>query len=89
VELNAFDLLQIELVHGWLLEVDAQEYEWVGKNTYNQLVNLVIEGNDASTELQQKPDVDDCKFDELSNKATRGTIIRHFLDQSAHQLTQY
>ena len=89
MELNAFDLLQIKLVHGWLLEPDAQEFEWVGENTYNQLVNLVIEGNDASTRLQQKSDVDDCKIDELSNRATRGTVIRNFLDRSAHQLTQH
>jgi hypothetical protein len=89
MELNAFDLLQIELVHGWLLESSAQEYEWVGDNTYNQLVNLVIEGNDASTTLQQEADVDDCKYDELSSQATRGTIIRNFLDHSAHQLTQH
>ncbi len=90
MELNAFDLLRIELVHGWLLEPDAQEFEWVGDNTYNQLVNLVIEGNDASARLQQKSDgEDDCKFDELSNQATRGTIIRNFLDRSAHQLTQH
>ena len=59
MELNAFDLLKIGLVHGWLLEPDAQEYEWVGENTYNQLVNLVIEGNDASARLQQKSDSDD------------------------------
>jgi len=89
LELNAFDLLRIELVHGWLLEPDAQEYEWVGENTYNQLVNLVIEGNDASAKLQQKSGVDDCKYDELTNQATRGTIIRDFLDRSAHQLTQH
>lgn len=89
MELNAFDLLRIELVHGWLLETDDQEYEWVGDNTYNQLANLVIEGNDASAKLQQKTEVDDCNYDELSNQATRGTIIRNFLDRSAHQLTQY
>lgn len=82
-------MLQIELVHGWLLEPEAQEYEWVGENTYNQLVNLVIEGNDASAKLQQKSGVDDCKYDELTNQATRGTIIRDFLDRSAHQLTQH
>ena len=84
-------MLRIELVHGWLLETDAQEYEWVGDNTYNQLANLVIEGNDASAKLQQKTEVgDDCNnYDELSNQATRGTIIRNFLDRSAHQLTQY
>ena len=89
MELNAFDLLQIELVHGWLLESDAQEYEWVGDNTYNQLVNLVIEGNDASSKLQQKLKIDECKYDELSNQATRGTIIRNFLDRTNHQLTQH
>lgn len=90
MELNAFDLLRIELVHGWLLEPDAQEFEWVSDNTYNQLVNLVIEGNDASAKLNKKTDVaDDFKVDELSNQATRGTIIRNFLDRSAHQLTQH
>ena len=87
MELNAFDLLHVELVHGWLLESDAQEYEWVGDKTYNQLVNVVIEGNDASTKLQQNPQGED--YDELSNQATRGTVVRNFLDGSAHQLTQY
>ena len=38
--------------------------------------------------LQEKL-ADDCKIDELSNQATRGTIIRNFLDRSAHQLTQH
>jgi hypothetical protein len=88
MELNAFDLLHVELVHGWLLESDAQEYEWVGDKTYNQLVNVVIEGNDASTKLQQKSQGEE-DYDELSNQATRGTVVRNFLDRSAHQLTQY
>mmetsp|Transcript_15166 Transcript_15166/g.35151 ORF Transcript_15166/g.35151 Transcript_15166/m.35151 type:complete len:399 (+) Transcript_15166:2-1198(+) len=89
MELNAFDLLEIELVHGWLLDSNAQEYEWVGENTYNQLLNLVIEGNDATMKLERKSDVYDSKYDELSNQATRGTIIRSFLDRSSHQLTQH
>jgi len=89
LELNAFDLLQVNLVHGWLLEPDAQEYEWVGNNTYNQLVNLVIEGNDARAKLQQKSTDDNCNYDELSNQATRGTIIHNFLERSGHQLTQH
>ena len=89
MELNAFDLLQVNLVHGWLLEPDAQEYEWVGNNTYNQLVNLVIEGNDARAKLQQKSTDDDCSYDELSNQATRGTVIHNFLERSGHQLTQH
>jgi ubiquitin carboxyl-terminal hydrolase MINDY-1/2 len=87
MELNAFDLLSIELVHGWLLEPDAQEFEWVGNNTYNQLVNIVIEGNDASAALQQNPNVDN--LEELSHQATKGSVIHHFLERSGHQLTQY
>jgi hypothetical protein len=94
LELNAFDLLHVELVHGWLLDPEAQEYEWVGNNTYNQLVNLVIQGNDARATLEQNPppqaaDGDDNHPDELSNQATRGSVIHHFLERSAHQLTQY
>jgi len=85
MELNAFDLLRIELVHGWLLASDDQEYEWVGDNTYNQLINIVIEGNDASAKLKQKSQVDD----KLSNQATRGTIIHNFLENNSHQLTQH
>mmetsp|Transcript_7422 Transcript_7422/g.8170 ORF Transcript_7422/g.8170 Transcript_7422/m.8170 type:complete len:428 (+) Transcript_7422:135-1418(+) len=89
MELNAFDLLRIELVHGWLLESDAQEYEWVDDQTYNQLVNLVIEGNDATAKLEHKSQDSDSNYDELSNKAIRGTVVRNFLDRSAHQLTYY
>jgi hypothetical protein len=87
MELNAFDLLRIELVHGWLLEPDAEEYEWIGSQTYNQLVNLVIEGNDASASLERNPHGGN--QDELSTKATRGSIIHSFLERSAHQLTQF
>ena len=87
LELNAFDLLHIELVHGWLLEPEADEYELIQGQTYNQLINLVIQGNDASSQLQQNPNVNN--HDELSESATKGTIIKHFLDHSGHQLTQF
>jgi hypothetical protein len=101
MELNAFDLLHIELVHGWLLEPDAQEYEYVQNLTYNQCINLVIQGNDASAILcdenndndtneqhKQTPKNED-NYDELSTQATVGSIIHHFLERSSHQLTQY
>jgi hypothetical protein len=87
MHLNAFDLLHTELVHGWLLEPDAQEYELVGNQTYNQLVNLVIQGNDASTTLHENPQAPN--HDELSTQATKGAIVKQFLDRSSHQLTQY
>lgn len=89
IELNAFDMLHIELVHGWLLHPEDQEYEWVANQSYNQLVNIVIEGNDAIVKLKDTSQKNDCDVDELSNKATRGTVVRGFLDRSSHQLTQY
>ncbi|KAL3925567.1 MAG: hypothetical protein SGILL_000318 [Bacillariaceae sp.] len=87
LELNAFDLLSTELVHGWLLDPDAQEHEWVADNSYNQLVNVVIQGNDASAALQKNPRC--INHDELASIASKGTIIHHFLERSSSQLTQY
>jgi hypothetical protein len=85
--LNAFDLLHIELVHGWLIQPESPEYSLIVDRTYNQLVNLVIEGNDAGAALQQNPHADN--RDELSTKANEGSIIHSFLESSGHQLTQY
>jgi hypothetical protein len=87
VGLNAFDLLHIELVHGWLIQPESPEYVLIVDKTYNQLVNVVIEGNDAGTTLQQNPHADN--RDELSTKANEGSIIHYFLESSGHQLTQY
>lgn len=90
MHLNAFDLLHIELVHGWLLEPDAPEYEFIGSLTYNQLVNAVIEGNDAEAALDRATDGQElANREDLSTKATKGSVVKLFLDRSAHQLTQY
>lgn len=92
MHLNAFDLLHIELVHGWLLEPDAQEYDLIGNQTYNQLINMVIEGNDAATTLHNvdpSSGAISADHDALSTKATQGSIVKHFLERSGHQLTQY
>ncbi|CAJ1959877.1 unnamed protein product [Cylindrotheca closterium] len=50
--LDAFDLLRMEMVHGWLLDPEAPEFCLVKDKTYNQLVNKVIEGNDAGSALE-------------------------------------
>jgi MINDY deubiquitinase len=92
MHLNAFDLLHVELVHGWLLEPDAEEYQLIENKTYNQLVNLVIEGNDAASTLQNATPTEgpiSAAHDVLSTKATQGAIVNHFLVRSGHQLTQY
>ena len=76
LELNAFDLLHVELVHGWLIDPTDVEYDliYLSSNqnlgeagqaqakakararapqhqTYNQLINQVIKGNEASSVL--------------------------------------
>lgn len=92
IHLNAFDLLHVEMVHGWLLEPDAEEYDLIGSKTYNQLINSVIEGNDASSSLaanERNPSSTLPNVDELSTKATTGLIINNFLERSSHQLTQF
>ena len=92
MHLNAFDLLHVELVHGWLLEPDAEEYQLIENKTYNQLVNLVIEGNDAASTLQNATPTEgpiSAARDVLSTKTTQGAIVNHFLVRSGHQLTQY
>ena len=90
MQLNAFDLLRVELVHGWLLEPEADEYDLVANQSYNQLINIVIEGNDASDQLHNNNANHNADLaHKLSEKATKGTLVKHFLDRSSHQLTQY
>ena len=52
---TAFELLSIELVHGWLLDSskDTDTVQLVGSKTYNELVEQIIAGNDASCEIDR------------------------------------
>jgi len=96
--LDAFDLLRVTMVHGWLIDPEAPEYPLVKSKTYNELINMVVEGNDAGSRVLEKED-DDLSSplrrlsaedrEALSTKANEGTIIRDFLESSCHQLTQY
>ena len=52
-ELTTFDLLNVKMVHGWLLDPQSDELvSLIGNKTYNELVESVISGNEASAELQ-------------------------------------
>ena len=52
--LTCFDLLGIELVHGWLLDPqDVESISVIGDKTYNELVELVIQGNEAGEEVEK------------------------------------
>lgn len=94
-QLTAFDLLGVKLVHGWLVDPhdDDDTASAIGTLSYNALVELVIQGNEAATELerlqQQNQNVDPSKLQQLSQLATRAVVIDHFLQSNSHQLTQY
>jgi hypothetical protein len=51
--LATFDLLGLELVHGWLLDPqsDADTISVVGQKTYNELIEILIIGNDAKESI--------------------------------------
>ena len=50
--LACFDLLGVDLVHGWLLdEQDVETASVVGDRTYNELVEVVISGGEAGEEV--------------------------------------
>ena len=67
-----FDLLQVNLYHGWIVDPENPGYcNAVGELTYNQLVEMVI-----SDKNSQDPD-----------KATTATAAGEFLSDSANQLT--
>mmetsp|Transcript_15687 Transcript_15687/g.32781 ORF Transcript_15687/g.32781 Transcript_15687/m.32781 type:complete len:533 (-) Transcript_15687:151-1749(-) len=59
--LAAFDLLGVELVHGWLLDPqDVETLSVIGNKSYNELIELVILGNeakDAVTKLEEQIEV--------------------------------
>ena len=51
--LGAFDLLGVQLVHGWLLDPqDIETCSVVNTKTYNQLVETVIAGNEAKAVVE-------------------------------------
>ena len=52
--LAAFDLLGVELVHGWLLDPqDVETVSVVQSKTYNELIETVIHGSEAREALQK------------------------------------
>lgn len=52
--LAAFDLLGVELVHGWLLDPqDVETMSVVGSKSYNELIEIVIIGNESDDAVQK------------------------------------
>ena len=54
MDVSAFELMNVELVHGWLIDTnDTQTFQLVGNKTYNELVEAIITGNDATNEMDR------------------------------------
>jgi len=52
--LSAFDLMGVELVYGWLVDPhDVETKEAIGTRTYNELVEVMVKGDDAKKEIQR------------------------------------
>lgn len=47
--LGAFDLMDVDLVHGWLVDLnqESEVADIIGSKSYNELVDIVIKGNEA------------------------------------------
>jgi hypothetical protein len=52
-QLAAFDMMRVKLVHGWLVEPGSDEAQVIGKDTYNQLVERIIKGQEANEQLEK------------------------------------
>ncbi|OXB72320.1 UNVERIFIED_CONTAM: hypothetical protein H355_015619 [Colinus virginianus] len=73
-ECIVFDLLNVPLYHGWLVDPQSPEVvRAVGKLSYNQLVEKIIT----------------CKHSGDTNLVTEGLIAEQFLESTASQLTYH
>lgn len=73
-ECIVFDLLNIPLYHGWLLDPQSPEtVAAVGKLSYNQLVEKII----------------DCKHSSNSSRVLEGLVAEQFLESTATQLSYH
>ena len=84
-ELGAFEMLGVTLVHGWLVDPrDEVTFVALQDKTYNELVEIIIEGNEATSKLENDPD-----NEQLHQISMRGTDVQDFLNHTGHQLTVY
>ncbi|GKY98192.1 hypothetical protein MPSEU_000777000 [Mayamaea pseudoterrestris] len=102
-QLTAWDMFRIQLVHGWLVDPQSAEAQVIQTKTYNVLVDIIFQAQDAALELEQlekePTDVSTTnyevlverqnKLERLQHSATQGKLMEHFLESTSHQLTAY
>jgi len=51
--LTAFDLMGVDLFHGWLVDPKDKTAEIIGNKTYNELIEVVVKGKDGEEEINK------------------------------------
>jgi hypothetical protein len=64
-EMNVFDILNIRLVHGWLVHPGTAAATAIGSKTYNELVENVIE----LREMQSHPNTTGADVDAMKRRS--------------------
>jgi len=79
-ELIVFDILDIKLVHGWLVSPEAPNYEVITKYSYNKAMEtIILMRNILNGSVDGKEDVDVITKD--------GAILESWVEENQSQLT--
>ncbi|SAM00203.1 hypothetical protein [Absidia glauca] len=88
-ELALFDLFDVDLVHGWIIDPQDEEGSRVVNQckSYNGIVECIVRGNEA--DMDTGNDDDQGGSADKETKIHDGLVASQFLDNSATQLTYY
>jgi len=87
-ELCVFDLLDISVVHGWLVSPeDKRAYEVITKHSYNTLTDKLVEFKDVEERVLGEIKKGATEKTDVTKILEEGAVIQEFLDKNASQLT--
>jgi hypothetical protein len=90
-ELDVFDLFDISLYHGWLVDPQSDLYQSFANKSYNQLVEISLNDTPETLESDLVAEItsDRPGSSKQMSKTCLSLLARQFLDESASQLTYY
>eukprot|EP00451_Oxyrrhis_marina_P034587 CAMPEP_0204376946 /NCGR_PEP_ID=MMETSP0469-20131031/50523_1 /ASSEMBLY_ACC=CAM_ASM_000384 /TAXON_ID=2969 /ORGANISM="Oxyrrhis marina" /LENGTH=409 /DNA_ID=CAMNT_0051367923 /DNA_START=1 /DNA_END=1230 /DNA_ORIENTATION=+ len=91
-ELAVFDLFDVPLLHGWVVDPqDRDVYPLIGHLSYNQLMELLIDFEEAQSKVLSGelilPDAGAENETEEQAKIRQGMLVKEWLDRTASQLS--
>ncbi len=82
IGVNAFDLMNVDLVHGWLIDENDHDVQAViGTKTYNELTEILIHGTDARDKIPLLMS----KIDELEKEISDLTLEMSKTDKGSEK----